>query len=105
MSDIAKTRPSYACNKHIQLFALGQIVATPGALELLDRSAVNAAELLLRHQGGDWGSIPPDDADQNDQSVVNGTRILSSYQIADERIWIITEADRSSTTLLLPDEY
>lgn len=86
-------------------FFLGQIVATPSALDLLDRAAVNAAELLQRHQSGDWGNIPSEDAEENDRSVVNGYRILSSYPVGDERIWIITEADRSSTTLLLPEEY
>lgn len=86
-------------------FQMGQIVATPGALDLLDRGAVNAAELLRRHQNGDWGIVPPEDAEENDRSVVNGSRILSSYPVGEERIWIITEADRSSTTLLLPHEY
>jgi hypothetical protein len=86
-------------------FPLGQIVATPGALALLDRGAVNAASLIQRHQSGDWGNVPPEDAEENDFSVVNGNRILSSYPIGEDRLWIITEADRSSTTLLLPEEY
>lgn len=86
-------------------FPLGQLVATPGALALLDRTGENAVELLQRHQRGDWGDVPPEDAIENDNSIVNGTRILSSYQLVDERIWIITEADRSATTLLLPEEY
>ena len=86
-------------------FPLGQIVATPGALALLDREAVNAGDLIQRHQSGDWGSVPPEDAEENELSVVNGYRILSSYLIGKEKIWIITEADRSSTTLLLPEEY
>lgn len=87
------------------LFALGQIVATPGALELLDQEAVNASLLLERHQSGDWGDVPEEDAEENQSFVANGNRILSSYAIGDERLWIITEADRSSTTLLLPSEY
>lgn len=86
-------------------FPLGQIVATPGALALLDRGAVNAASLIQRHQSGDWGNVPPEDAEENERSVVNGNRILSSYSVLEDRLWIITEADRSSTTLLLPDEY
>ncbi len=86
-------------------FPLGQIVATPGALELLDRGAVNASDLLQRHQRGDWGNVPPEDAEENEFSVASGCRILSSYLVGKDRIWIITEADRSSTTLLLPDEY
>jgi len=86
-------------------FLLGQIVATPGALDVLDRGAVNAADLLQRHQSGDWGNVPPEDAEENELSIVNGNRILSSYPVGNDRIWIITEADRSSTTLLLPEEY
>lgn len=88
------------------LFTLGEVVATPGALDLLDRTATNALDLLLRHQGGDWGSVPADDAAENQRSIETGCRILSSYFLNDtERLWIITEADRSATTLLLPDEY
>ena len=102
VNDTAQTENTR--NKTIS-FLLGQIVATPGALELLDRAAVNAAELILRHQSGDWGNVPPDDAEENDRAVVNGSRILSSYPVGEDRIWIITEADRSSTTMLLPDEY
>lgn len=94
-----------AHSSKIICFPLGQIVATPGALALLDRGAVNAASLIQRHKSGDWGNVPPEDAEQNDASVVNGNRIMSSYPIGDDRLWIITEADRSSTTLLLPDEY
>lgn len=88
------------------LFALGQVVATPGALDLLDRTASNAQDLLVRHQSGDWGSVPPEDAEENRRSIEAGYRILSSYFLSDsERLWIITEADRSVTTLLLPHEY
>lgn len=94
-----------ARSSKIICFPLGKIVATPGALALLDRGAVNAASLIQRHQSGDWGNVPPEDAEENDASVVNGNRILSSYPIGEDRLWIITEADRSSTTLLLPDEY
>jgi hypothetical protein len=87
-------------------FPLGQVVATPGALAALDEAAVNAWDLLRRHQQGDWGNVPPEDAEENARSVVNGWRILSSYPVSENhRIWVITEADRSSTTLLLPDEY
>jgi hypothetical protein len=86
-------------------FPLGHIVATPGALELLDRMAVNASELLQRHQRGDWGDVPPEDAAENEFAIVNGLRILSSYSLGEDRVWVITEADRSATTLLLPQEY
>ena len=94
------------CHQSEPLFPLGQVVATPGALAVLDQAAVNAAELLQRHLFGDWGNVPIEDAEENIRSVGSGWRILSSYQVGeDDRIWIITEADRSVTTLLLPDEY
>jgi len=86
-------------------FPMGHLAATPGALDLLDRAGVDASQLLQRHQRGDWGNVPAEDAEENDFSVGNGNRILSSYLVGDERIWIITEANRSSTTLLLPEEY
>ena len=95
----------YAPNDTPALFQLGQLVATPGALDLLDCAAVNAAELIYRHQHGDWGNVPAEDAEENVRSVANGWRILSSYGVGGETLWIITEADRSATTLLLPDEY
>lgn len=94
-------------NRPKLLFPLGQVVATHGALDLLDRSATNAFALLQRHQAGDWGDIHPDDVTANREAVQNGFRILSSYPLGTqaERLWIITEADRSVTTLLLPSEY
>jgi hypothetical protein len=88
------------------LFSLGLVVATPGALNLLDQAGVDAEVLLRRHQRGDWGSVPPEDAEENQRSIEAGFRILSSYPLNEsERLWIITEADRSATTLLLPSEY
>jgi hypothetical protein len=89
------------------LFPLGQIVATPGALDLLDRTGTNASELLARHQRGDWGVVCTSDASENNHAVMNGERVLSAYELGKqrERIWIITERDRSVTTLLLPEEY
>jgi hypothetical protein len=89
------------------LFALGQVVATPGALDLLDRTAIDAMTLIDRHQRGDWGMLSPEDIYANAVAVEIGTRILSSYELgnANEKLWVLTEADRSSTTLLLPEEY
>jgi len=88
------------------LFPLGQTVATPGALAALEKAGVSSWRLLQRHQRGDWGDVSPEDSKENDLSVKNGFRILSSYGIGEgTRIWIITEADRSVTTLLLPGEY
>lgn len=89
------------------LFPLGLIVATPGALDLLDRTGTNADRLLRRHGSGDWGVVCAVDARSNDLAVTNRTRLLSAYELGDscERLWIITEADRRATTLLLPCEY
>lgn len=87
------------------LFPLGRIVATPGALNLLVMAGQDPSELLKRHQSGDWGDVPPADAAENRRSIRHGWRILSSYQVGSQRIWIITEANRSSTCLLLPEDY
>ncbi len=79
----------------------------PGALALLAYAEADACELLERHVRGDWGEIPPEDANENELSVREGFRILSSYPLGDNgaKLWIITEADRCSTCLLLPEEY
>ena len=89
------------------LFPLGRVVATPGALQLLADADGDAPELLGRHVRGDWGEVPPEDARENELSLREGFRIISSYPLgeAGESVWIITEADRSSTCLLLPREY
>lgn len=87
------------------LFPLGRVVATPGALRRLAGAGVPAPVLLDRHVSGDWGEVPPGDARENEVSLRHGFRILSSYPVGGDRIWIITEADRSSTCLLLPSEY
>jgi hypothetical protein len=89
-----------------QLFPLGQIVATPGALEALESSLQTPAEFLTRHVSGDWGDLSADDIAENEFSIKNGFRLLSSYLTArGQRLWVITEAQRDVTTLLLPDEY
>lgn len=88
------------------MFNLGQIVATPGALGALERNQQAPFEFLKRHANHDWGEVCEEDKRENDFSVAHGLRILSAYQLKDAtRIWIITEADRSSTTILLPSEY
>ena len=88
------------------LFALGQVVATPGALEALQAADQDPLELLVRHVTGDWGSVSDEDAEENDFSVNRQLRILSAYQLeTGVRVWVISEADRSATTFLLPDEY
>ncbi len=88
------------------LFSLGQIVATPGAIEAMNEHNCLPSTLLDKHLSGDWGSVDTEDAATNDEAVECGDRILSSYRIAETvRIWIITEWDRSVTTILLPSEY
>ena len=90
----------------IPLFPSGQIVATPGALRLLERTNKTLLEFLSRHLRGDWGALCQEDEVENELSLRQGLRLLSSYPITDtEKLWIITEADRSATTLLLPEEY
>ncbi len=85
------------------LFEPGQVVATPGALEAMQANSCMSLDLLVRHLSGDWGA---GDADANRQALEHGDRILSSYPLADgTKIWLITEADRSVTTFLLPEEY
>nr|WP_062120370.1 hypothetical protein [Collimonas pratensis] len=89
------------------LFALGEVVATPGAVNLLDRLGINGSVYVRRHQCGDWGVVCAEDAAENARGVTDSNRILSEYRLGArrERLWIITEHDRSVTTLLLPDEY
>ena len=87
-------------------FSLGQVVATPGALSLLNEQQVHPIDLLERHVRGDWGSVCVEDAQSNDWAVQKGERLLSSYSLGSGlKVWIITESDRSVTTLLLPEEY
>ena len=88
------------------LFPLGQIFLTVGAREALEESGEQPFEFLLRHQTGDWGIVGKEDWEENELSVKEDFRILSAYKTAkDVKIWLITEADRSSTTILLPEEY
>ena len=87
-------------------FFLGRTVATPGALTALEQANQSPFEFIEKHQTGDWGKLCEEDKRENEFSVRNGFRILSAYRTRNEvKIWIITEADRSVTTLLLPHEY
>jgi hypothetical protein len=107
-------------------FAPGRIVATPGALALMHTTNSNPFALLAKHVTGDWGEIDPEDVITNEDALEHGLRVLSVYRLPlqaavetgsalsqssqdaderDNRIWLITEADRSVTTLLLPEEY
>lgn len=87
-------------------FLLSRIVATPRALEVLESNGQTPMELLQRHVVLDPGELNQEDQQTNEDAVAHGERILSSYLLKDStKIWIITEADRSATTILLPDEY
>ncbi len=87
-------------------FPLGRIVATPGALAALQLAGDTPATFLRRHVCGDWGELDNEDRQENERSVSAGFRLLSAYTLSDGiRIWVITEADRSSTCILLPEEY
>jgi len=90
----------------MRTFDLGQIVATPGALAALAEAHQTPEEFLARHQRGDWGEVSQEDYQENELSAERGFRLLSVYRTAKGvQLWVITEADRSATTLLLPEEY
>jgi hypothetical protein len=84
---------------------LGRVVATPGALKLLLEAGGHPFDYLARHAAGDWGELCAFDRRQNEIALREGLRILSSYEVLAGKVWIITEADRSITTILLPEEY
>jgi hypothetical protein len=87
-------------------FELGQLVATPGAMQALSRNRLDQDEYVKRHQAGDWGDLDEYDAEANEGALSENLPITSAYTLKDgTRLWIITEADRSTTTILLPQEY
>jgi hypothetical protein len=87
-------------------FPLGQIVATPAAIEAVRESGQTPAVFLGRHPAGDWGEVDAEDWRLNDEALRDGTRLLSAYRtLRGVKLWVITEADRSVTTILTPDEY
>jgi hypothetical protein len=87
-------------------FALGQVVATPGAIEAMNESGQTPDFFLDRHIQGDWGIVDAEDWQANDQALVEGSRLLSAYStLKGVKIWVITEHDRSVTTILLPSDY
>lgn len=88
-----------------RLFLLGQIVSTPAVLKHFQQNQVSPWFYLERHVTGDFGDLDEEDKAENRLAIREGFRILSSYLIAGEKVWIITEADRSVTTLLFPYEY
>jgi hypothetical protein len=91
----------------VTLFPLGEVGATPGALDALKTEGIHSSVLLARHETGDWGDLKRDDWKINDDAVKTGGRLLSAYTLpqTQTQVWVITESDRSATTLLLPSEY
>lgn len=87
-------------------FRMGMLYATPGALDALETADESSSVFLNRHATGDWGEVSADDGQANEFALENGLRIFSVYRLGDgTKIWIITEADRGVTTILLPSEY
>jgi len=87
-------------------FSLGQVIATPGALAAIQEAQDSPWIYLRRHSEGDWGEVNAEDAAENEQSLRDGFRLLFAYRITSGiKIWVITERDRSATTILLPEEY
>jgi hypothetical protein len=96
-----------ATNNRKPLFPLGQVVGTPGALAALEEAGQSASELLRLHVVGNWGDeLCEEDRALNNEALKDGSRLLSAYRLkSGTKVWVITEADRSSTCLLLPEEY
>lgn len=107
--------PSHSNTQALPRFELGQLCYTPGAQAVLQRYQVHPFQLLGRHVRGDWGDVCPEDAQANEEALREGARVLSAYvlsppvgesgTLAPVKVWLITEADRSVTTILLPEEY
>jgi hypothetical protein len=87
------------------LIELGRVVVTPAVLEHLEREGIDIQPYLYRHEHGDWGDVTPKDAETNLLAAIHGARIFSAYVVAGKRIWIITEADQTSTAILFPSDY
>jgi hypothetical protein len=89
----------------VPLFDLGRVVATPAAIEFCEVNAVDPLTLIRRHCHGDFGEMDSEDIAANTQAIKSGARVFSSYRVGTKKVWVITEADRSSTCVLLPEEY
>lgn len=98
-------RPQAAITYDTPLFSLGRCVNTLGVDNLICTGDLNPHELLRRHQCGDWGELPPEDLALNKQALKDRSRLMSVYMVGDTKIWVITDADWATTTLLLPSEY
>ena len=90
---------------HTNRFTLGKLVATPGAIRKAQEMGSPLLRLVARHVSGDWGDMSEDDKQTNEDALTHGGRIFSAYVMSGVKFWIITEADRSATTILLPEEY
>ncbi len=88
-----------------RLFSLGKVVATQGIMSLINNDERLLDSFMDRHSKGDWGNVCKEDKEANNQALIDGSRLLSSYMLNETKIWIITEWDRSVTTILLPSEY
>jgi hypothetical protein len=88
-----------------QLFPVGQIVSTPNALDVCAKHNVHFVSLIERHATGDWGDVSPADAAQNNAGLDGSDRLHSVYTVGGEKVYVITEIDRSVTTVLLPEDY
>lgn len=103
---MAHPTTTQASNPPSPKFPLGQTVATPGAIEAMAAAGVSPFDLFRRHQSGDWGDVPPEDAKANEFDLTHEGRLISSYRLpTGVTVWVITENDRSATTVLLPGEY
>jgi hypothetical protein len=96
---------SFGESEMTPLFPMGRLVATPGAIAFCDQHMISMIALVRRHLRGDWGDLCDDDKKANDLALLHGSRILSAYVFTHGKVWIITEWDRSATTVLLPSEY
>ena len=88
-----------------ELFPLGRIVMTQGIQSLIELTGFNPVEYVDRHSTGDWGDLSPNDTKENEFSLKKRLRLFSAYKTVHGKVWVITEADRSVTTILLPEEY
>jgi hypothetical protein len=92
----------------MQRFPFGRLAMTAGVSAAVEEGRIHAAllnRLLERHAAGDWGELDPEDRAHNDRALLDGERLLSAYETAAGKVYVITEWDRSHTTVLFPDEY
>ena len=106
MSNEHQHHPNQPDEKLPPLFSLGEVVITPGANEFLQTREMAPLDLVFRHVTGDFGDMDPEDLEANRQAIDQGSRVFSSYLLGEtDKVWVITEWDRSVTTILLPSEY